>query len=373
MKKYLFSLLAFVLLLPALGLAADVRNAEVITKEEKPKNLYLAGENPTVDGNVTGDLVSAGGTVTVNGNVQNDVLAAGGTLNLNGEVGGSVRVAGGTINVESNVGGDVVIFGGEVILGTKSKIAGDVIVFGGTVSLKGEVVGSVKNSYVGNVTVVGKVGGNVELNDVGKLKVDSTAVVAGDLKYSSPETGDISSSAKITGKTEYKKIQTKNVNGGSINFGSVLMGMLMAFITVLVFLRLLPKFAQKAVESALVDPWSKIGVGLLAMIGAPVAMLVLLITFFGWGVMGYLFLTYGVFMALTGTIGALFVGALSSRFLQKESELKLDWKSAGLGIVIVAILKVVPVIGWLGVFILSLLVFGTLTKMGFEYIKAQRA
>jgi len=375
MRKYLLSLVAAVLLIPAFGLAADIRQTEVVTKEETPKNLYVAGQNPTVDANILGDLVVAGGNVTVNGNVQGGVLAAGGTLNLNGTVGQSVRVAGGTVNVESTVGGDLVVFGGDVILGTKSVVTGDILVFGGTVAMKGSVLGSVKRGYAGDFVISGKVAGNVDLGRVGALRLDPTASIGGDLRYSSQNEANISSEAKVGGSVEYTKAVNTAMRdkGVGSKFGGLLFGALMAFVTLLVFIQLVPKFAVQVVAESQVNIWSKMGIGFLAMFVTPIVLFLLLITLVGWGIMGYLGLVYVAFLALTGSLSALLAGSVVWKYLRKEEMLEISWKTAGIGVILVLVLKLIPVIGWLAGLLIALIVFGTLTTMGLEYIKAQRA
>lgn len=372
MRKYLLSLAAFVLLVPMFGLAADVRTAEVVTKDEKASNLYLAGQNPTVDANVTGDLVVAGSNVTVNGSVSGGVIAAGSVLNINGAVAQSVRVAGGTVTIEGTVGGDLVVFGGNVVFGTKSVVTGDVLVFGGTLDLRGKVLGSVKNTYAGTVNIAGSVAGNVELARVGTLNVDKAGVVVGTLKYSSQNEASVASDAQV-GKVEYTKVAATQTRNYGANAGSVLFGMLMAFITILVFINLLPKFAKNVLAETIVNPWAKMGVGFLAMVMTPIVLLALLVTFVGWGVMGYLGLVYVVFLFLTGTFTALLAGSVVWKYFSKEAELSLNWKTAAVGVVLVAVAKMIPVIGWLAAFLVALIVFGTLTTMGYEYIKVQRA
>jgi len=374
MRKFMLSLAALVLLVPMVGLAADVQNAEVVAKDTLVHNLYLAGQNPTVDANVTGDLVVAGGVVTVNGDVSGGVLAAGSTLNLNGTVGQSVRVAGGNINIDGTVGGDLVIFGGNVILGTKSVVTGDVMVFGGTLDLKGTVKGAVKDTYVGTVNLSGNVLGDATFTRVGMLTVTSDAVVGGALKYSSQNEGTIASAAKVAGKTEFTKVAANNkMNRWTPNVGSVIFGISMMFITILVFMMFLPKFTKEVVNNVLVNPWAKLGAGFVALIVAPVVMILLAITIFGLGVMGYLAMIYFALIALAGTVSAIFAGAYMWKLLRKESDYVLDWKTAAIGVLLVAVAKLIPVIGWLVALVLFLLVFGTLVTMSFDFVKAQRA
>lgn len=372
MRKFLFSVAVLVLLIPVLGLAAEIRSAEVVSKNETPKNLYLAGQNPTIDADVTGDLVVAGGDVTVNGNVEEGVLAAGGVLNLNGNIGRNVRVAGGTVNVESIIGGDLVVFGGDVVLGTKSVVTGDVIIFAGTVELKGKVLGSVKNSYVGDVLLSGNVDGDVVLAGVDTVKIDSAGVIDGTLKYSAKQEAEVSSMAKIGG-VEYTKVSTRNVDDRDGNFGGKIFGMLMAFVTLLVITKVAPKFSINVLESATVNPWAKVGIGFLAVVVTPIALLLLAITFVGWGVMGYLGLFYVMLFALAGTLSALLSGSFVWKYFRKENEFEVSWKTVAIGIVLVTVAKMIPVIGWVVVFLVFLLLLGTLTTMSYGFIKSQRA
>jgi hypothetical protein len=375
MRKVLLSIVAILIMLPTLGLAADLRTTELVSKEEVPKNLYLAGQNPTVDANVLGDLVIAGGVVTVNGEVQNGLLVAGGTLNINGKVGGNVRVAGGTVIIESTVEGDLVVFGGDVILGTKSVVSGDLLVFGGTVTMKGEIVGSVKKGFVGDVVIAGNVGGDVDLANVTTLRLDNTANIGGNLKYSSKNEASIASSAKVGGKVLFTKITTTSNAGNQLtsNIKYTILGLVMALITILAFVYLLPKFSKEVINTSLVNPWAKMGIGFLAMIATPIVLFMLLLTFVGWSIMGYLGVAYLSLWMLTGSLTTLLVGSFIWKYIRKEAEFTVNWKVAAMGVVTITILKMIPVVGWLIAFVLSLIVFGTLVTMILGYLKTQRA
>jgi len=374
MKKLLFSIIALVVLVPAFGFAADVRNAEVVTKDENVTNLYLAGQNPSVDANVRGDLVVAGGNVTVNGNVEDGVIAAGGTLNLNGSVGQSVRVAGGNVNVNGTIGGDLIVFGGNVIVGSKSVVTGDVIVFAGNVEIQGLVKGAVKNSAAGTIIIAGTVSGNVELYRVGNVKVTGKAVIDGTLKYSSQNTADIADSAKL-GNVDYTKVAPVNMpkpNPASIIFG-LIVALVMGFLALLLVVSLMPKLSKEVINASLVNPWAKLGIGFLALVVTPIVLIMLLITFIGWGVMGIVAMVYFGLITIAGVFSALLVGSYTWKFFSKEKEMQVNWKTVAVGILILAVVKLIPILGWLAVCVVFLIVFGTLTTMGYNYIKAQRA
>lgn len=374
MKKMLLLMSLIVLLFPALGLAADIRSAEVVKESEEPHNLYLAGERPTVDANVTGDLVVAGGDVTVNGDVEGGVLAAGGTLTINGNVGQSVRIAGGTIKLNGTIGGDLVVFGGDVILDTKSVVTGDVISFAGSLSLKGLVKGDVKKSYAGSISLAGEVAGNVEGSKVDSLRVEPTAVIGGDLAYSSTREADISDDAVIGGDITYNKVQSyEKPNTFGLNLGGAIFGAMIALVTLLVFSYVAPKFAKNVVTGAIEKPAMKLGIGFVTLIVAPVAMMFIAITILGIGIVGYLGLTYAIFIALASTLSALLIGSYAWKFINKGKDLEVNWKTVALGVALVALLKVVPVLGWLVLTLVFLLMFGNLTTMFYGYLKSQRA
>jgi cytoskeletal protein CcmA (bactofilin family) len=375
MKKFVMLMTMFLFLLPATGLAADIRNTETVSKDVAVKNLYLAGQNPTIDASVTGDLVTAGNTVTVNGDVSGDVMAAGSVLNLNGNVGNSLHVAGGTVNLNSGtVGGDVIIFGGNVVLGSKSTVTGDVIIFGGTFDSEGKILGSIKNSYVGSANLNGSVAGDVNFLRVGTLTIGSNNVITGSLNYTSQTEGNISSSSKVGGKVDFTKVAADNTVSSLVPIlGSVILGLLMVLVTILLFIYLMPKFTKSVVNNVLVNPWAKLGIGFLALVVTPILMLVLAITLFGLGIVGYLALVYILIIALAGTLSAVFAGSYAWKLIRKGKDLVVNWKTAVIGIVIVTVVKIIPIIGWLAVFVLFLLVFGTLVTMSFEFMKAQRA
>lgn len=373
MRKFLVSLAAVALLVPMFSLAADIRGGEVVSKDEKPNNLYTAGQNPTVDADVTGDLVIAGNTVTMNGSVSGGVLAAGSILTLNGNVSQSVRVAGGTVTINGAVGGDLVVFGGDVLLGSQAIVSGDVLVFAGTLNLQGDVQGSVKSSFVGDVIVSGGVAGNLELKNASTIKIESSAIIGGALKYSSQDEATVATDAKV-GAVEYTKTSTNNNEQSLGNrLGNSLFTALIMLVTLLVFIRLFPNFSKDIVNSSVTNPWMKLGVGLVGMIITPIILLILAFTVFGWGVMGFLGLAYAGVLALTSVMVSLLAGSFVWKYIRKTPELVVNWQAAIIGIVLVGAVKLIPIVGWLLSFALAALSFGALTMKGFEYIKAQRA
>jgi hypothetical protein len=137
-KKIFFASIVIGLLVFATAGAADIiapnkDNPNVsIPATETHRNVYTAGSNVTVSGNIAGDLVAAGGMTTIEGSVEQDAMLAGGTLNINGSINGDARLAGGNITVGSPVGGDLVVAGGNVTVTGRSSVGGDLVAGAGT-------------------------------------------------------------------------------------------------------------------------------------------------------------------------------------------------------------------------------------------------
>jgi hypothetical protein len=56
---------------------------------------------------------------------------------------------------------------------------------------------------------------------------------------------------------------------------------------------------------------------------------------------------------------------------RKNKEYTLDWKAAVLGSVVILLLSLIPVLGWLGIFLLFLLTFGGLVRELAAFISRQ--
>ena len=90
-------LLAFLLAFPFAARAADLRvgrRVVIPAGETLSGNVYSAGGEVVVSGDLAGDLVCAAGDVFLTGRISDDVVVAGGDLHLTGEVGGDVSRGG---------------------------------------------------------------------------------------------------------------------------------------------------------------------------------------------------------------------------------------------------------------------------------------
>jgi len=380
MKKLFIVFIAVLFVLPAFALAADFKVSQEsdnvsIASSEQVKNLYTAGANVTSDANVLGDMVVAGGYVTVNGKVQQGLMLVAGNILVSGDVGQNVRVAGGNVQITGNVGQDLLVAGGTVDIGDKSTISGDFLSASGTSTISGNILGNVKLAG-GSVTINGRINGDVTIYDAQSVELGSNAYIGGDFKYEAPQSATIASTAKVVGATEFSPTTPVNFTAlaGLMAFATIAkwLGVLSAFILALLVAYLLTKFAKYMVGKSFEKPWASFGWGMLVLIVSPIALLILLASILGLSVGILLGVTLGAVMVFAKPLGALVLGAWIVRLFSKGKELRVDWLTALIGVLLVAVLSVVPVVGWIIPFFTYMVALGVLVEWTWNWAKRNR-
>ncbi len=264
------TLIASLLLLLVRPALAEVRTGTLVTvgKDEViAGNLYAAGQSVVVHGEVKGDVVAAGRDVLVDGVVGGDVLAAGGEVTVNGQVRGDVRLAGSNVALQGNVGGDAQVAGGSVRSDT--RLTGEVMMAGGTVELGGAVE-AVQPIHVaaGTVTLNAPVAGDVVAR-ANLLRLGSGAWVKGNVEYEGVESLERNGAARVDG-TVREVLQAPPVRAlwmvSWLHFFSGL------FVFGLLWLTLFRRFVGVAMETLQTRPGASVGVGVLVLLGAPLAL-----------------------------------------------------------------------------------------------------
>lgn len=232
MRSVIFCVVGFaVLAVGSRGSAAEVRGGErfVLKAEETvADDLYVFGQQITIDGTVEGDLIAFGEQITVNGTVKGDIMAAGRTVVLSGPAEGA-RIAGQVLKLGSKakLERDLVAAGFSLECEQGSSIGRDVL-YGGYQAL---FAGAIEGDLLGrmaNCQLAGTIGGNVDL-EVGSdqdeippnafgppppvamptvpagLSIIDTAEVQGTLTYVSPQEASIDPQANLVGKVEHRQ------------------------------------------------------------------------------------------------------------------------------------------------------------------------
>ncbi len=360
-------LLALVFLAPLGVFGATTAADETVELSVSPTdNAYLAGAEVRVTAPLPADLLAAAGSLLVHSFVAGDALLIGGTVEVTEGTGGDVRVAGGRVLIEGDVGGDVAILGAAVTMTGTGK---EIRVAGGTVELRGGATGPV-TVYGANVYLSGEFLSDVHIVASDHVTLGDNTVIKGALEYNAPQEAGIPSSAVIDGGVRYtgssaflptaKEAETFALAGLGV---FLLVRLLAGAIAAGLLAGLFPSFSHLLTKEALMRSWKRFALlvllGFAVLIVTPVLLILLVATFVGIGIAALVGAAYLLALVLSYLLAAIFAGALLMRLLAKRWS--VSWKAALLGAVALYLLTLVPFVGSLVSFVLSLAALGALS------------
>lgn len=311
--------------------------------EDVDDDLYVAAGVVTIEGRVRGDLVAAGGTISTHGQVGGGLLAAGGTVDLSSPVGSSIRAVGGTVFMRGTVGTDAVVAGGTITVEPGARIARDLAAIGGTVSLQG-AVGRNAQLAGGRVEIAGSVAGNV-LVRADEMVVLPSAVIRGNLTYSSQKPAQIAQGARIVGTIAREPypvrpaLSREVVRGVRIAFG--IADFLWMLVIALVLVAIVPGGLQQTADALHRRPWASLGWGALLLVAMPIAVIALVVMVIG--------IPFGVLLLAAHAL-ALFVSHASAGLAIGQvlaPRLKSRYAEVAIGVAVIAMATNLPYVGWL--------------------------
>ncbi|MFC6940003.1 polymer-forming cytoskeletal protein [Salinirubellus sp. GCM10025818] len=297
------------------------------------------------DETVRGDLDAFAGSIVVRGTVTGNVNAFGGDVFVaeGARVGGDVSAAAGSVRIAGTVDGSV------------SGAAGDVSV------LESGTVGSL-DAGAGSVAIYGTVRGDATVG-AETLVVGSTGVVAGDLRYDAGEfvnegtvEGRVVRDRSIAQGPEFEPVG--GVGETILDVYGFLVGLVLGAILLLV----LPGFSSRVADRAVSDPLRSGGVGLLALVGVPLALVLFAITIIGIPITVVGALLFAV-VAWVGTVyGRFAVG----EWLTELADVENRWVALLVGFLAVAVGVRLPLVGGLVEIVVFLLGLGALALVTYE-------
>jgi len=375
-KIFVFAL-AIAMFLPFSTLAATMKAGQEVhvQKGENVKdNLYIAAGNVSVGSDVFGDLLAVGGNVLLSKDVSQDISAAGGSVTILGGSGGDVRAAGGNILIAGKMAGDLLAAGGTVVVSSDVTVGKDAVIAGGQITLDGDVSGNV--SITGGVaTINGHVKGNVKTRTDGKLTLGSGAVIDGNLEYSarSQDSLVVNEGALVKGETSFSEIaipQKSDVKKfiPAIIGTFILFKILALLVSALILVFLFRRFSNTLLENTMKKPLEVLGKGFIALVVIPAASILLFVTLIGMPLGIILLLSYAILVTISCIYAGVLFGAWLSMVLRKSHQLSITWKSVVGGVLLLAVVRFVPVIGWLVAFFVFLLVLGSLSDMVYKKV-----
>ena len=305
-----------ILSLPAVAFGVVVSTNVYFVEADvtESEDVYVAASSARVLGTIDGDLVIAAGDVTVAGTVTGDlVVASHGAVSVSGDVGGSVRGVARDVRISGSVADDVAVT--AVTIDVSGSVGRDVLLLAASI----DVTGSVDRDILGRVqtaTLDGAIGGDVDVL-VGSLTLGPELTVDGDVIYRAGSDADVSSSAEVAGSLSRLPTTGSFVVRAVLLFVNVIHLLSFAFAGLLLLWLFNPTMAA-AVGEVEERPFRAIGLGLITLVVAPVAVVVLVFSLIGIPV-GLVLLLLLVLSLFFGPIPA--VTALGNKLLRGRGAL----------------------------------------------------
>lgn len=323
--------------------AATFRAAPTIqvdANEIVPDDLYVAGAQVTIDGQVKGDLVVAGGNVTVRGRVDGDILAVGGTVIVAGPVGQAFRAAGSEVRVSGPVGGDLLAAAGELVTDSGVTVGGETLVRATDVTLAG-ALGRALKARGETMVVMGQVAGPADLR-APRLKVTATSRFEGPLSFETLVLNPVEPGAQTLGGITGSMLQTGN---GWQAFWPWLLRWVTAALVGLLLVVLFPQPAAHVADVAMRHPHWRMLAGLGALFGAPMVAIMAMLTVIALplGVM-----LMGVYAAALYLAQLVVAWGLGRWLLARVGDQRTRWKQVAsftLALLAIFAVKALPVAG----------------------------
>ena len=325
-------------------------------------DFYAAGSAVTVSGTVEGDLYAAGGSITVNGDVGDDIVALGGAVQIHGPVGDGVRVVGGEVVVADAVAGDVVVVGGTLNILSTATVEGDVLLFSGEAVISGDVRGDIIGE-VESLRVDGATDGDVDVT-TRSLVLGEKAYLGANVTYRSEQDLKRAPGSVVVG--DIKKESTPRTSFGSPSSVSVLPFLTFLF-TTLVYLLLFRERMNEFIAHLSHSFGTHGLVGLAAFFVTPIVALLLFVSVLGIPIGLVLLFGYILAIIIAWSLSGIFLGALLSKVIRKESSTRIIW--AILGVLLAQILLFIPFVGPLIVFVVVLIILGGLLTLFYNKIR----
>lgn len=379
--RYVLFILLVLLLIPASALAARgpasfSAGRSLIAASSSPGNAYLAGISVVSTAPVSGDLSAIGGSVVTAAPVWGDGLLFGGSIGSRASVAGDLKAAGGSVTIEGPVAGDLVAFG--YVVQDTGRVGGSVFIIALNTTLSGGAAGPV-TVYGNNISLSGDFAGNVTIIAIGRVTLAPNTMIRGALSYEAPESAVIPSSATILGGVTYTNASylpdagtsrmLALVSIGFFLFARILGALILAGLLAGLFPRLSEAVVGRAYARRLRNILLTMLLGFGILVATPVLILLLALTFVGFGLALLLCILYALLVLLALLYaGILLGGVFARRFMKRDTVL---WHDGMLGMLALSLIALVPFAGLIVALALSLFSAGALLLIFFQYAFAR--
>ena len=322
-------------------------------------SVVLAGETVLVEGKVQGDLIAFARNLTVRGPVGGGIYGFAQNVDVEGSAGGAIHLFGQFVRAAGTTSGNGYLFGQGVRLLPGSSVYGDAILFGETLQMEGSV-GSGLVACGARAELRGEVGGDVQ-GWTEELIVADGAVGGGDLTAHLPAgtEPEVAAGASIGGSVTTEAVEESAPRSRYTRPGFYLwklVGLVGAFLVGAVLWWLAPGLLGSRLDGG--GALARIGIGLVILVAAPIALILVGLTLIGLPLALIGLVLYLVALYLSKIVTADLLGRAILGWPEETPRRALP--ALALGLVILAVVGLIPFLGGLVAFVALLLGLGLL-------------
>ena len=296
-------------------------------------------------------------TVVADETVAGDLVAAGANVEVQGKVEGGLKAFGANVAISGDVQGDLKACGANVVLSGRYR---NKVMTGGA-----------------NVTLSGTFDGDVEVM-AARITVARTALIKGNLIHATADL-NLQQGSRIMGEVVQKQamVQREGVEkwgrrGILALFPLGILFWLLSLVSfiivgVIIHYLLFPKKTNAIVDTISKSPWKSLWFGLIFLVVVPVAIIIAFITVVGVPAGIIAGLLYGIAIYISRIYIGVWIGRKVLGYINKSMATAFFWPLV-VGVIIIALLSLIPVVGWLFRLFILLISLGALWTVTWKAI-----
>lgn len=283
-----------VLLLLVAGAAPPARAFELRFDEETRvsssevigESMLITGDRVLIDGVIQGDLIASAERVTIRGSVEGSLYVLARDLEIEGTVEGNLHGVVETTRIDGEVRGNVYELGESIVVGPAARLQRDLSAVAERVALDGPVGRDV--FFLGDeIDLDSQVGRNVQVQSAKRVALGEGTRIAGDLEAGVHDEADIerAEGAQIAGellvvpREDLRELYWSTYRDPWV-WLSHLLALVAAFLFGLLLYALFPQLYASELRTA-PQFFRALGIGFLAVVASPVAIVALALTVVG--------------------------------------------------------------------------------------------
>lgn len=332
-------------------LALDAREGNIVIGPEQTVKgpAFYGGDVVQIDGTIDGTTFAAGREIRINGVINGDLVAAAQVITINGKIQGNLYAAAQDVSIQGQIMEDALGAAQNLAVRKEAVIERDLLLAGQKVQLDGTVDRQLLAAGQ-SIIINGNIGDDTNIA-AERLDLQKDAKIDGNLYYESPNEATKSGSAEVSGQTDWKKTEYKDVprkpRNDTISFFLNFLWSLASALLIWFLIALWrPSFWTKTKGQISDQPLKTLGIGALALIVTPIIAIILMVTLIGLPLGIILGIAYVITLYFAKIIAAVFIGYwLANKFSWPDIH-KGVWLVL-LGLALIALLTKIPVLGFL--------------------------